>query len=150
MATTYQFHPENATPLGDWIWVFASNKAGMHNRGNAKVARLNFRATNGVGSGPTGNAYALPVFDANLKLLPLNQIRQEIHAFLDYAQNRPEANFFVTRIACAPGQFSDVTMAGMFAGASANCSLPQAWLPFILKHPPTSPRSEPITTKEAS
>ena len=132
LTITYQFHPENTAPLGPWVWVFASNESGTHSKGSAKVAKLNFRATAGIASGPTGNAYALAVFDHRQKLLPMARIKAEVAMFLDYARETPAKNFFVTRIACAPGQLPDSSMAALFANASSNCSLPQAWMPHIM------------------
>lgn len=111
--------------------MFASNVAGIHKRGTARVARLNFRAASGVGSGPTGDAYALTTFDRDHVLLPPDRIEHEVAAFLGYARDNHGKNFFVTRIACAPGQLADRTMAALFSGASANCSLPQLWMPFV-------------------
>lgn len=132
VTSTYQFHPEYTSPQGPWVWVFASTESGNHRRGSAKVARLHFRADAGVGSGPTGNAYALATFDHRHKLLPMARIKAEVAMFLDYARETPAQNFFVTRIACAPGQLLDSTMAALFASASSNCSLPQAWMPHIM------------------
>jgi hypothetical protein len=132
VTSTYQFHPEYTSPHGPWVWVFASNESGTHRKGSAKVAGLNFRAVAGVVSGPTGNAYALTTFDHRHKLLPMARIETEVAEFLDYARANPSQNFFVTRIACAPGQLLDSTMAALFARASSNCSLPQAWMPHIM------------------
>ena len=136
METTFQFHAENSNPQGDWVWVFASSETGQHTKGLAKVARLNFRAENGVGAGPTGRAYAITIYENNKKLLPFFRIQHEVQKFLDYARTSPSENFYVTRIACTQGQLTDKAVAELFTGASANCSLPQAWMPFIVKHRP--------------
>lgn len=150
VATTYQFHPENSTPQGDWVWVFASNESGKHAKGTAKVARLHFRAENGVKTGPTGRAYAITTYDKNQRLLPFALIQHEVDSFLDYALTRPAENFYVTRIACTQGQLPDKAVAELFSRASANCSLPQAWMPFIVKRkPPTEPQNA-ISTKETT
>jgi len=150
VATTYQFHPENSTPNGDWVWVFSSNASGKHAKGPAKVARLHFRAENGVWTGPTGRAYAITTYDKNHKLLPLVRIQHEVNTFLNYAMTRPEENFYVTRIASTQGQAPDKAVAELFSRASANCSLPQAWLPFIVKCRPQTEHQYDISAKEAS
>lgn len=128
---TYKFHPENILPTGDWIWVFPSNEAGKHARGLARMARVNFRAEFGVGSGRTGNAFAIPVRDKHNRMLPLNAVADSIAAFLDHARHQPQLNFFIPRIGCAAGEFSDDQIGPLFARASENCSLPQAWMPYV-------------------
>jgi hypothetical protein len=97
---TFKFHAENAIPSGDWIWVFASNEAGKHAKGQARIARVNFRAEFGVGRGPTGHAYAIATQDRHLELLSLAAIEHSIGDFLSYARIHSELNFFVTRVAC--------------------------------------------------
>ena len=79
---TFKFHANNTIPSGDWIWVFASNEAGKHGKGQARIARVNFRAEFGVGRGPTGHAYAIATQDRHLELLPLAAIENSIGDFL--------------------------------------------------------------------
>jgi hypothetical protein len=131
VVSPFQFHPENTTPMGQWIWVFASNEAGKLAKGAAKVARLHFRASIEVSSGPTGSAYAVLLLDQRRNPLSLDRIERAVTEFLAYAREHPLQNFYVTRLACASGQLTDRTVANMFRGVSANCSLPLAWMPFI-------------------
>lgn len=138
---TYQFHRENTHPTGAWIWVFPSNEAGKHTKGLAKMARMNFRAVFGCARGPTGNAYALPTHDRRMQLLPLATIEGNVADFLQYASLHKELNFFVTRIAGAHGEYGDDVMGPLFACASENCSLPDAWIGYVAqaRAHPTSP-----------
>ena len=53
------------------IFVFGSNLAGRHGKGAAKYARNNLGAVYGVGEGLTGDCYALPTKDYNIKTRPL-------------------------------------------------------------------------------
>lgn len=58
------------------VFVFGSNLAGRHGKGAALEAAQHWGAQYGVGEGRTGNAYALPTKDANLRTLPLLEIEQ--------------------------------------------------------------------------
>lgn len=126
--TTFQFHPDNTLPTGDWIFVFGSNLAGRHGKGAAKIARNNFRAQYGTGSGPTGHAYAIPTKKAPYDSgLPLESIERSIDEFLRYAQEHPKLNFFVTRVGCGEAGYTDEQIGPLFASAPPNCSLPDNW-----------------------
>jgi hypothetical protein len=139
MSTT-QFHSENTIPSGNWIWVFACDESGRHAKGKARIARVNFRAEFGVAGGPTGHAYAIPVYNRQMRLLPTSAIEQSIAQFLLYAQSHPDLNFFVNRIACGPGELSDDWIGPLFARPSPNCSLPDDWRLYV-----TQARSQPLT-----
>lgn len=62
------FHIDGTLPTGDAIFVFGSNLAGRHGKGAALIARQRFGAVYGVGEGFTGNAYAIPTKDQNLRV----------------------------------------------------------------------------------
>jgi hypothetical protein len=125
--TVERLHPDNITPRGDWVWVFGSNLAGRHGKGAAAVARTNFQAEYGVGEGVTGNSYAIPTKGRRLEVLPLSAIEQSITAFLQHARAHPAQRFFVTRVGCGLAGYQDEQIAPLFAGAPANCSMPDAW-----------------------
>lgn len=128
MINTIRFHPDNTTPRGKHaIFVFGSNLAGRHGKGAAKVAHVNFGAVYGVGSGPTGRAYAIPTKGRRLEVLPLDQIEASVCAFLAHADANPETEFFVTRIGCGLAGYDDLQIAPLFAAAPQNCSLPEPW-----------------------
>ena len=56
------------------IFVFGSNEAGRHGKGAALHARQHYGAKYGVGFGRTGDAWAIPTKDAQLRTLPLDRI----------------------------------------------------------------------------
>ena len=60
------------------IFVFGSNQAGRHGKGAALYARQNHGVVYGVGEGITGNSYAIPTKDYNLRTRPLDSIRQSV------------------------------------------------------------------------
>lgn len=78
------------------VFVFGSNLAGRHGKGAAWDARVTWGAEYGVGKGRTGNSYALPTKDSNLKVLPLTRIQKYVDNFLDYANKNPRTMFYVT------------------------------------------------------
>jgi len=81
------------------IFVFGSNLAGRHGLGAAKYAREQLGAEYGVGEGPTGNCYALPTKDENIKTRKLEDIEESIVRFLEYADKSQDV-FKVTPIGC--------------------------------------------------
>jgi hypothetical protein len=88
------------------IFVFGSNEAGRHGKGAAKQA-LKWGARYGIGFGLQGQTFAIPTKDKNLKVLPLEAIKQYVLSFIDFAEkcyNVPVAatqlQFLVTEIGC--------------------------------------------------
>ena len=109
------------------IFVFGSNLAGRHGKGGALHALKNFGAVYGVGVGRTGNAYAIPTKDKNLKTLPLAEIRSYVEDFLTYARDNPDLTFQITAIGTGLAGYAHEDIAPMFVNASDNCQLPQEW-----------------------
>lgn len=113
------------------IFVFGSNLAGRHGKGAARYAKEQFGAVYGQGVGRTGNAYAIPTKDANLKTLALSTIQSYILEFLDYARKNPGLSFFVTRVGCGLAGYVDEQIAPMFKGYPENCIMPEEWDPWL-------------------
>lgn len=132
-----QFHPDNTIPTGQWNWVFGSSEGAKHNKGAAKIARVNFRAEYGCSQGPTGRAYAIPVEDKHHAALDLDVIAKSIDGFIAYAKANPKMNFFISRIGQTEG-FSDDVIGPLFAAAPDNCSLPEAWVEYVLESAATA------------
>jgi hypothetical protein len=110
------------------VFVFGSNLAGRHGKGAALRARQEFGAVYGVGQGPTGQAYAIPTKDHQLRTLQLAHIARSVHDFLAYARARPGDSFEVTPVGTGLAGYSHEDIAPMFAGAPDNCLLCQRWL----------------------
>lgn len=113
------------------IFVFGSNLAGRHGAGAALYAKKFYGAKRGVGSGPTGSAYAIPTKDERIKPLPLCKIGEFVNAFLRYAEENKNKRFLVTRIGCGLAGYKDHQIAPMFIGAPFNCELPNEWAPYL-------------------
>lgn len=80
------------------VFVFGSNLKGVHGKGAALYAKKYFSAKPGVGIGRTGNSYAIPTKDDNIKTLPLDKIQPYIKDFLLYAIGHPKTKFGLTRV----------------------------------------------------
>lgn len=109
------------------IFVFGSNRSGVHGAGAARAAYLHSGAVWGVGRGRQGMAYAIPTKSREMKTLPLSSIRESVAEFLSYAMENPHLSFFVTRIGCGLAGYTDADIAPMFKGAPENVELPNGW-----------------------
>ena len=81
----------------------------------------------GVGVGRTGNAYAIPTKDAQIKTLDLSIIHRYVREFLIYAEAHPDLEFKVTAIGTGLAGYKHEQIAPMFIGAPVNCILPAEW-----------------------
>ena len=113
------------------IFVFGSNEAGRHGKGAALHARRHHGAKYGVGFGRTGDAWAIPTKDAQLRTLPLERIEQYVAQFLAYANQHPELMFKLTAIGTGLAGYTHEDIAPMFARAPVNCHLPDKWRSFL-------------------
>ena len=109
------------------IFVFGSNLAGQHSGGAAFFARTERGAEAGKWIGRTGQAFAIPTCDAQIRPLPLKEIARYVLSFIAYAQQHPDLTFEVTRIGCGIAGFTDAQIAPLFTGAPENCQLPDGW-----------------------
>jgi hypothetical protein len=109
------------------IFVFGSNLAGRHGKGAALSARQNHGAIYGQGVGLQGKSYAIPTKDANIKTLPLENIRQYVDVFKSFARANPHMTFQVTSIGCGLAGYKPEQIAPMFEGSPSNCILPAAF-----------------------
>lgn len=88
--------PESITHLEpNEIFVFGSNRQGLHLAGAARIAVERFGAIVGEGRGPQGNSYAIVTMDTTLESIAL-----EVDLFLEWAREWPSRTFLVTKIGC--------------------------------------------------
>ena len=106
------------------IFVFGSNLAGRHGKGSALHAHKQYGAEYGVGVGPTGNAYAIPTKDEQLRVLHLSVIEYHSLRFCDYARDNPQLNFNLVAIGCGLSGFRPSQIAPFFRHAPANVRKP--------------------------
>lgn len=110
------------------VFVFGSNRRGVHGAGAASVAQRCYGAKRGVGEGPCGRSYAIPTKETWRDAgLPLAEIAVHVAKFLDYARLKWAAMFVVTRVGCGLAGYTEAEIAPLFANAPPNCMLPDGW-----------------------
>jgi hypothetical protein len=122
------YHKDGSAPSASQVFVFGSNKSGIHGAGAARAAHREYGAKWGVAEGRTGQCYALPTVRENIAgPLTLDEIGIHVERFLHHAATHPEDRFLVTRIGCGLAGHKDEDVAPMFRDAPMNCSLPEDW-----------------------
>lgn len=103
------------------IFVFGSNKQGMHGGGAAWVAHKKFDAEWGVGEGLTGRTYALPTMEGAASM------KKAVEQFTDCARRHPELTFLVTAVGCGIAGYTPQEVAPLFRAAAGleNVYLPE-------------------------
>lgn len=80
------------------VFVFGSNLSGIHGAGAARHAFEEWGAELGVGHGRTGQSYALPTKDYEIKTLSYNEVSEYVALFFDYADDNPDTLFLLTPV----------------------------------------------------
>jgi hypothetical protein len=109
------------------IFVFGSNMAGRHGAGAAKFAKDHRGAIYGKGVGPQGQSYAIPTKDSLLRVLPLKLVEWYSTLFLNYAREKKDTLFQLTRIGCGLAGYSEYQIAPFFRDAPINVVKPLGW-----------------------
>lgn len=117
--------------LHNEIFVFGSNLSGIHGSGAAKLARDKFGAIWGQGVGFTGDCYAIPTKDHNIKTLPLEEIRKYVNLFKAQADLSTNKVFIVTQIGCGLAGYTPAQIAPMFKDSPLNCIFDEAWKEYL-------------------
>lgn len=116
------------------IFVFGSNKAGIHGAGAARYALLNKGAKMKVGEGIQGESYALPTKGFFIEEISLLEIKESIDRFIKVAREMKETKFQVTRVGCGLGGKQDADIAPLFRDAPDNCYFDTYWRPWLDSH----------------
>lgn len=82
------------------VFVFGSNRKGIHGAGAALYAVKQYGARRGTGEGRTGKAYALPTKATPYELLTLEQVAGHVETFLAHAAAQPGVRFLLTKVGC--------------------------------------------------
>ena len=106
------------------IFVFGSNLGGLHAGGAARAALDKFGAVWGQGIGLQGQSYAIPTMQGGVET-----IKPYVDEFIEFARNRQDLFFYVTRIGCGIAGFTDEEIAPLFKDAQAlhNVALPKTF-----------------------
>ena len=113
--TRRRFTPEKIEELDEYgVFVFGSNLNGDHAGGAARTAVDKFGAVMGQAEGLQGQSYAIPTLDEKMQRLPIERIRASVETLYRFAEERPELDFFVTRIGCGIAGFEESEIARIF------------------------------------
>lgn len=119
------------------IFVFGSNKSGIHGAGAAKFAHKKYNAKWGVGEGITGGpgtmCYALPTKGFKIEFIPLEEVQHSVNRFIEAAEYWAlrSAEFQVTQVGCGLGGFTKEEIAPLFKAAPDNCLFDDEWKPIL-------------------
>lgn len=120
--------PETITRLGEnEIFVFGSNARGLHHGGAARTAVECFGAIMGQGHGLQGKSYAINTMSG------MDEMKQEVAKFCQFASQHPEKHFLVTPIGCGIAGYHSADVAPLFADCRdmSNVSLPESFWKII-------------------
>lgn len=127
--------PNRVTPsiiktlYDDEIFVFGSNKQGLHIGGAARIAYQQFGAEWGNGEGLQGQSYALPTMEGKKSL------EEAVNRFIDFAKEHAKCLFYVTPVGCGIAGYSSEDVAPLFAKAIEleNVYLPLSFWKIMMK-----------------
>lgn len=117
--------------LESMVFVFGSNKAGIHGAGSAKHAYRKRNAEWGVGEGLTGQCYALPTKGYKIEFISLDEIKKSVDKFLETAERYQDQLFQVTQVGCGLGGWSAADIAPLFKNAPQNCYFDSVWRKYL-------------------
>ena len=123
--------PDEITRLAaNEVFVFGSNKQGLHHGGAAKVAVEKFGAIMGQGNGMQGMSYAIPSMSG------LAEMGEYVKQFCEFAEAHPEKRFLVTPIGCGIAGHSVAQVAPFFKACREidNICLPASFWS-VIGHP---------------
>ena len=113
------------------IFVFGSNRLGVHGAGAARYAERDLKFPPGKAEGLDERAYAIPTCSAPGVPLTLEEVRAGVNNFLITAwmldSLDPSIRFFVSEVGCVFAGFIPEQIAPLFANAPMNCDLPPGW-----------------------
>jgi len=112
------------------IFVFGSNKQGIHGAGAALTATKLFGAKIGAGEGLTGNCYALPTMDVvnkNFQAISLDEISKNAKKFYKFAEENKDKVFLLTKVGCGLGGYDESDIKLFFKKDLPNLVKPINW-----------------------
>lgn len=118
-------------PTDDMIFVFGSNRSGIHGAGAARYAHLNKGAVMYQGEGHFGMSYALPTKGVNISFIPINEVDTHVKKFIKYAKDKQELKFQVTAMGTGLAGFTHLTMSHLFLDAPKNCYFDTLWEQYL-------------------
>jgi hypothetical protein len=109
------------------IFVFGSNRLGIHGVGAVRFAVVHKGVEYGIGEGLIGSCYVIPTKGFNISQINLDEVDAHVQKFISYARENPHQIFQVTQIGCGLGGFTKEEIAPMFEFAPENCYFDTMW-----------------------
>jgi hypothetical protein len=103
------------------IFVFGSNRAGRHGKGDALTACRQHGAIYGQGEGLQGRSYGIPTKNEYIQSLPLSEVVKGVDRFVAFAHAHPEMVFEIAAVGCRLAGFKPAEIAPLFRDAPNNC-----------------------------
>jgi hypothetical protein len=112
------------------IFVFGSNRQGIHGAGAAREAIEHWGAVYGQAHGLQGNSYAIVTKELRKSEPPvsLEEVRVEVDIFIEFAKRHSDYFFIVTAIGCGLAGFTPEQIAPLFEGCPENVFLPTRFM----------------------
>lgn len=129
------YDPSKLYKLGPGgIFVFGSNLGGRHGKGAALTALNLYGAHYGTGKGFQGRSYGIATKDANLNILPLEEIAEQVKIFKGACETCEMGDttmwFYVTPIGTGLADYKDEDIAPLFE-ATPRCYFPENWRKYL-------------------
>lgn len=120
---------------GRSIFVFGSNRQGIHGAGAALEAVRNHGAIYGQAAGFQGNSYAIITKELRSDHAPvyLGEIKGGVLSFRRFASKHLSWTFNVTAIGCGLAGFSPEEIAPFFIDAGPNVNLPMEFCDILVR-----------------
>lgn len=113
-----RYSPGYITDLPDnTIFVFGSNKLGLHYGGAARVAYDKFGAEWGNPFGLQGSSFAIPTIDEKHEQVSISELTDYVNRFIGFAKQNPGLRFWVTEIGCGIAGFKPEEISPLFKDA---------------------------------
>jgi hypothetical protein len=107
---------------------------GVHGAGAAKHAKEYYGAIMGKPEGLQGQSYAIPTkYTAKGTAMSLEEIKEGVIRFLEYAKNNPDTRFYLTPIGTGLAGYKHSDIAPMFKGVSSNVQIPTVWIDYLIE-----------------
>lgn len=110
------------------VFIFGSNLAGNHAGGAARQAKEQFGAQEGVGEGRTGQSYAFPTLNENLKKRSDEDLKKSIQYLYEYCEGNKDQKFLLTKVGCGIAGYEEEYMKSLFKNPPHNLVLPEEWI----------------------
>lgn len=115
----------------NFFYVYETSQSGNLKSKSSTFSKKYKNASHSHSQGISGETYGIVTKNFYNKNLKLDQIKSNIEEFLIYAENNPQIDFFISKIACGDDAFQDYQIAPLFKHHSENCIFPADWFKYL-------------------